>query len=237
MGKQWLTLFWGGTKITADGDCSHDIKRCLLLGRKHDQTRQHFKKQRRYFANKGPSSQSDGFSSSHVWMWELDSKESWELKKWCFWTVVLEKTLESPLDCKEIQPDHSKGISPEYSLEGLMLNLKLQYLATWCEELTHLKITWCWERLKRGGEGGDRGWDGWMASPTQWTWVWVNSGSWQWTGRPGVLQHMGSQRVRQTERLSWTELNGTSTMGTIILGHIFFTLKYILKKVAKCKLL
>ena len=78
-------------------------------------------------------------------------------------------------------------------------------LATWCEELTHLKRPWCWERLKAGGEGDDRGWDGWMASPTQWTWVWINSGSWWWTGRPGVLWFMGSGRVEQTD---WaTELN------------------------------
>ena len=75
----------------------------------YDQPRQHIKKQRQYFANKGPSNQSYGFSSSHVWMWELDYKESWEPKNWCFWTVVLEKTLESPLDCKEIQPVHPKG--------------------------------------------------------------------------------------------------------------------------------
>ena len=95
-----------GSKITADGDCSHEIKRLLLLRRKF---RQHIKKQRHYFADKGPSSQSCGFSSNHVWMWELDYKESWELKNWCFWTVVLKKTLESPLDSKEIQPVHPKG--------------------------------------------------------------------------------------------------------------------------------
>ena len=88
-----------------------------------------------------------------------------------------------------------KEISLQYSLEGLMLKLKLQYLATWCEELTHLKRPWCWERLGAGGEGDDRGWDGWMASLTQWTWVWVNSGSWWWTGRPGMLQSVGLQRV------------------------------------------
>ena len=77
-------------------------------------------------------------------------------------------------------------------------------LATWCKELSHLKRPWCWERLKAGGEGDDRGWDGWMASLTQWTWVWVNSRSWWWTGRPGVLQSMGSQRVKR----GWvTELN------------------------------
>ena len=91
----------------------------------YDQPRQHIKKQRHYFANKGPSGQSYGFSSSHVWMWELDHKESWVAKNWCFWTVVLEKTLENPLDCK-IKPV-LKEISPEYSLEGLMLKLKLQY--------------------------------------------------------------------------------------------------------------
>ena len=92
----------------------------------YDQSRQHIKKQRHYFANKGPSSQSYGFSSNHVWMWDLDYKESWEPKNWCFWTVVLEKTLESPLDYKEIQ-SILKEISPEYSLKGLMLKLKLQY--------------------------------------------------------------------------------------------------------------
>ena len=91
------------------------------------QSNQHIKKERHHFANKGPYNQSYAFSSSHVWIWELDYKESWVPKKWCFWTVVLEKTLESPLDCKEIQPVNPKGISPEYSLEGLMLKLKLQY--------------------------------------------------------------------------------------------------------------
>ena len=93
----------------------------------YDQSRQHIKKQRHYFVNRGPSSQGYGFSSSHVWMWELDCVESWAPKNWCFWTVVLEKTLESPLNCKEIQPVHPKGNHPEYSLEGLMLKLKLQY--------------------------------------------------------------------------------------------------------------
>ena len=100
--------------ITADGDCSLEIKRRLFLGRSYDEPRQCIKKQRHYFVNKGPSSQGYGFSSVHIWMWELDYKESWALKNRCFWTVVLEKTLglpflESPLDCKEIQPVHPKG--------------------------------------------------------------------------------------------------------------------------------
>ena len=98
-----------GSKITVDGDCNHEIKTLGPWKKSYDQTRQHIKKQRHYFANKGPSNQSYGFSSSHVWMWELDHKESWALNNWCFWTVVLGKTLESPLDCKEIKPVHPKG--------------------------------------------------------------------------------------------------------------------------------
>ena len=102
---------FGGSKITADGDCSHEIKRRLLLGRKvmTNLDSIYIKKQRHYFANKGPSGQGYGFSIGHVWMWELDCEESWALKHWCFWTVVLEKTLESPSDCKEIQPVHPEG--------------------------------------------------------------------------------------------------------------------------------
>ena len=144
------------------------------------------------------------FSSSHVWMWELDCKDSWVPKNWCFWTVVLEKTFEMPWTARRSNESILKEISPEYSLEGLMLKLKLQLmlelmaatLAIWCEELTHWKSFWCWEILKVGGEGDDRGWDGWMASLMQWTWTWTNSGRWWGTGRPGVLQSVGSQRVR-----------------------------------------
>ena len=88
-----------------------------------------------------------------------------------------------------------KEVSPEYSLEGLMPNLKLNTLATWWEKLTHWKRPWFWERLKAGGEGDNTGWDGWMASPTQWTWVWASSGRWWRTGKPGMLQFMGSQSV------------------------------------------
>ena len=148
-------IFWG-SKITADGDCSHEIKRCLLIGKKiYDQPRHHIKKQRHYFANNGPSSQSYDFSSSHVWMWELDYIESWAQKNWCFWTVVLEKTLESPLDCKEIQPVHPKETSPGCSLEGLMLRLKLQYFGHLMRRVDSLEKT-----LILGGIGGRRrrGW-------------------------------------------------------------------------------
>ena len=109
-----------------------------------------------------------GFSSGHVWMWELDCEESWVPKNWCFWTVLLEKTLETPLDCKEIQPVHPKGDQfLGVHWKDWCWSWNSNTLATWCKELTHLKIPWCWERLRVGREGDDRGWDGWMASLTQ----------------------------------------------------------------------
>ena len=179
MGKQWKpwhTIFWG-SKITADGDCSHEIKRCLLLGRKAITNLDSIcKNQRHYFTNKGPSSQSYGFSSSHVWMWELGYKDNWAPKNWRFWTVVLEKTLESPLDWKEIQPVLPKGNQYWVFIGRTDAEAETNTLVTWLEELTHLKRPWCWERLKAGGEGDDRGWDGWL-SQTHWTWVLVNSWS------------------------------------------------------------
>ena len=145
-------------------------------------------------------------SSSHVWMWELDYKESWAPNNWCFWTVVLEKTLESPLDCKEIQPVHLKGDQSWVFIGKWCWSQYSNTLAIRFEELTHLKRSWCWEWLK-AGEGADRGWDGWMASPTQWTWVWASSRSWWWTGRPSMLQSMGLQRVKHNlvTELNWRE--------------------------------
>ena len=167
----------GGSKITADGDCSHEIKRCLAPCEKsYDKPRQHIKKQRHHFTNKGPSSQSYGFPSSHVWMWELDYKESWVLKNGCFWSVVLAKTLESPLDSKEIKPVNPRGNQPwifigrtDAKAEALIFGL-LMRRADSLEKMPVLK------RL-RAGEGDDKGWDGWMPSLTQWTWVWENSES------------------------------------------------------------
>ena len=137
--------------------------------------------------------------------------ESWTLKKtecwiidafdlWC-WRILL----RVPWTARRSNQFILKEISPE----GLMLKLKLQYFGHLMEELTRLKRPWCWERLKAGGKGDNRGWDGWMASPTQCTWVWVNSGGWWWTGRPGMLWSMGSQRVRHdwATEPNWTELN------------------------------
>ena len=118
--KQWQTLFFGAPKLLQMVTAAMKLKdACSLEG--------NIKNQRHYFANKGPSGQSYGFSSSHVWMWELDYKESWAPKNWCFWTVVLEKTLESPLDCKEIKSVHPKGSQSRIFIRRMMLKLKLQY--------------------------------------------------------------------------------------------------------------
>ena len=119
-------------------------------------------------------------------MWKLDHKKCWVPKNWCFWIVVLErKPLESPLDSMEIQPVHPK-VNQSWTFIGrMMLKLKLQYFGHLLQRAYSLeKKTWCWEILKARGEGDYRGWDGWMASLTQWTWVWVNSGRWWRTGKP-----------------------------------------------------
>ena len=145
-------------------------------------------------------------------MWELDYKESWVPKNWYFWTVVLEKTLESPLDCKEDQPVNLKGNQSWIFIVRTSASAPI----LWPPDVKNCLIgkdpdagkDWSQE-----GEGGDRGWDGWMASPTRWTWVWVGSGNRWWTGKPGVLQSMGSQRVRhnwETEQ-NWEKLWQTWT--------------------------
>ena len=192
--KQWQTLFLGGSKITADGDCSHEIKRCLLLGRK---------------------TMTNLDSILTIRDITLPTKvhpvkpmvfpvvtyrcESWTIKKaecqrvdafelWCW-----RRLLRVPWTARRSNQSFLKEISPEYSLVGLILKLKLQYFGHLIWRMTHWKRPWCWERLKAGGEGNDRRWDGWMASPTWWTWVWVSSRSSWWTGKPGMLQSMGSQ--------------------------------------------
>ena len=161
----------------------------------YDQPRQHIKKQRHYFADKGPSSESYCSSSSHVWMWELGYKEGWVPKNWCFWTVVLEKTLESPLDCKEIQPSILKEISPEYLLEG-----EAETPTLWPPDVKN------WFTGKDSDAGKD--WrqekgttedDGWTASLTQWTWVCASSRGWWCTGKPGLLQSVEWQRVEHNK--------------------------------------
>ena len=149
-----------------------------LWKKSYDKPRQCIKKQRHFFANKGPCSQSYGFSSSHVWMWELDYKESWAQKNWCVWTVVLEKTLGSPLDCKEIQPVHPVG-NQSWIFIG-RTDVKAETPVLWPPDVKNWLIGKDPDAWKdwRSEEKGNRGWDSWMASPTQWTWVWVDSSSW-----------------------------------------------------------
>ena len=157
--------------------------------------------------------------------------ESWTVKKaehriidafelWCW-----RRLLRVPWTARRSNQSILKEISPGISLEGMMLELKLQYFGHLMEELTHWKSLWCWEGLGAGGEGDDRWWDGWMASLTQWMWVWVDSGSWWWTGRPGMLRFMGSQSL--TRLSDWTELN-TLCKNVLKLQNI--------KSTYKCKL-
>ena len=208
----------GGSKITADSDHSHEIKRHLLLGRKVMANLDSILKRETLLCQRSPSSQSYSFSSNHVWMCELYSKESWPPKNWCFRTVGWRRLLRVSWTARRSNQSILKEISPEYSLEGLMLKLKLQNFGHLMRRTDSLEKTWsflfsfpdisCWERLKVGGEADDKGWDGWMASLTQWAWIWVNSVSWWWTGKPVVVQFMGSQIVRH----DWaTELNWTDT--------------------------
>ena len=141
-------------------------------------------------------------------MWELDHKESWVPKNWCFWIVLLERLLKVPWTARRSNQSILKENSPEYSLEGLMLKVKLQYFGHLMWRVDSLENTLMLERLQAGGEGDDRGWDGWMALLTRWTRVWARSRSWWWTGKPGMLQSMESQRaghdwVTELDWLKW----------------------------------
>ena len=147
-------------------------------------------------------------------MWESDCEESWVPKNWCFWTVVLEKTLESPLDFKEIQPVHPKRDQSWVSLEGVMLKLNLQYFGHLMRRVDSLENTLMLGRIGGRTRRGQPGWDGWKASLTRWTWVWVKFRSWWWTGRPDILRFMGSQRVGHdwATELNWTEYGHLADM-------------------------
>ena len=151
------------------------IKRCLLLGRKAMTNLDSVLKSRD-ITNRGLYSQSYGFSGSHVWIWELGYKESWAPKNWCFWAVVLRRLLRVPWTARRSNQSILKEINPEYSSKDCCWSGSSNALATWFEESTHWKRPWCWERLKAKGEEGSRGWNGQIASPTQWTLIWGNSG-------------------------------------------------------------
>ena len=196
--KQWQTIL-GGSKITADGDCSHEIKRCLLLGRK---------------AMTNLDSR-DITLPTNVRLvkamvfpvvmygcktWTIKKAEHWwndAFELWCW-----RRLLRVPWTARRSNQSILKEISPGCSLEGLILKLKLQYFGHLMQRTDSLEKSWCWERLKAGGKGNDRGWDGWMASLTRWTWVWAGSGSWWRTGRSGLLQSVGHKQLDMTERLN-----------------------------------
>ena len=210
MGKQCQTLFLGGPKITAEGDCNHEIKRCLLLGRKVMTDLVSILESRDITL---PTKVC--LVKAMVFPVVMYGCESWTVKKaecwkidafelWC-WRILL----RVPWTARRSSQSILKEISPGYSLEGLMLKLKLQYFGHLMQRVDSLEKT-----LMLGGIGGRRRrerqrmrWDGWMASPIRWTWVWVNSGSWWWTWRPGMLRFMGSQRVGHdwATELNWTE--------------------------------
>ena len=189
-------LYFLGSKITADGACSHEIKRHLLLGRKAMTNLNIILKSRDITL---PTKVC--LVKAMVFPVVMYGCESWTIKKSECWRIdafglwCWRRVLRVPWTARRSTQSILKEISPEYSLTGLMLKLRIQSLATWCEELTHCKRPWCWEKLKAGGEGDDRGWDDRMASLTQWTWVWANAESWWWTGKPDMLQSMGMQRV------------------------------------------
>ena len=206
--KQWLTLFFLGSKITVDGDCSHEIKRRLLLGRKVMTNLDSILKSRNLTL-----STKVRLVKAMVFPVVMYGCESWTVKKAEHWRIdafelwCWRRLLRVPWTARRSNQSILKEISPEYSLEGLMLKLKLQYCGHLMQRADSFKRPWCWERLRALGEGDNRRWDGWMASPTRWTWVCINSQSWWWTGRPGVLQSMGLQRVGHdwATELNWTE--------------------------------
>ena len=174
----------------------------------YNQPREHIKQQRHYFANKGPSSQTMVspivmYGCESLTIKKAEHRRIDAFERWCW-----RRLLRVPWTAKRSKLSILKEIIPEYSLEGLMLKLKLQYFGHLMQRLTWWKRPWFWKRLKARGEEDDRGWDGWMASLTWWTWVWASSRSWWWTGKPGVLQSMGSQRVGHSwvTDLYWTEL-------------------------------
>ena len=185
----------------ADGDCSHEIKRCLLLGRKVMTNLDSILK------SKDITLPTKAMAFPVV----IYGCESWTIKKAEHWKIdafelcCWRRLLRVPWTARRSNQSILKEISPGCSLEGLMLKLKLQYFGHLIQRTDSLEKTlMCWERLKMGGEGDDRGWDGWMASPTRWIWIWVRSRSCWWTGKPGMPQSMGSQSNGH-EWLNWTE--------------------------------
>ena len=220
MGNRWgnsgnsVRLYLGGSKITAEGDCSHEIKRRLLLRRK-------------VMTNLDSILESRDITlptkvhlvKAMVFPVVMYGCESWTVKKAERWRIdafelwCWRRLLGVPGTARRSNQSILKEISSGCSLEGMMLKLKLQYFGHLMWRVDSLEKTLMLEGIGGRRKGDDRGWDGWMASLTRWTWVWVNSGSWGWTGRPGVLRFMGSQRVGHdwVTDLNWTDEHATLT--------------------------
>ena len=197
--------YFGGSKITAYDDCSHEIKRLLLLERKAVTNLDSILKSRDITLPTKVHLVKAMVSPIVIYgyeSWTIKKAECWRIDAFDLW--CWRRLLRVPWTTRRPSQSILKEISPEYSLEELMVKLKLQYFGHLMQRTDSFKKTLMLGKIEGGGEGDDRGWDGWMASPTQWTWVWKSSGSWWWTGKPGVLQSMGSQRVGH----NWeTELN------------------------------
>ena len=207
--------FWGGSKITADDDCSHEVKRCLLLGRKAMTSLDSLLKSRDITlptkvrllkATVFPVVMygCDSWTRKKAECWRIDAFELWGWRR----------LLRVPWTTRRSNQSILKGTSPSIHWKDWCWSWNSNILAPWYKEPTHWKRPWCWERLKAGGKWENRGRDGWMTSLTQWTWVWASSGSWWWwTGKPGELQSMGSQRVGH----NWaTKLNWTSGLVSVV---------------------
>ena len=220
MGNRWgnseksvSDFILGGSKITADCDCSHEIKRCLLLGRKVMTNLDSILKSRDITL-----SAKVHLVKAMVFPVAMYGCESWTMKKAECWRIdafelwCWRRLLRVPWPARRSNQSILKEISPGCSLEGLMLRLNLRYFGHLMKRVDSLEKTLMFKGLGAGGEGDDRGWDGWMASLNRWTWIWVNSGSWLWTGLPGVLWFMGSKRVGHdwATELNWRVLYGIS---------------------------
>ena len=205
-----------GFKITADSDCSLEIKRHLLLGRKAmtNLDSSILKRTDIILLTKVHIVKATLFPSRCVWIWEMDHKEGWVLKNCCFWAMVLEKTLESPMDCKEIKPVNPNWKQPWIFIGRTYAEAEIPIISppdakTWLIG----KDPDAGKDLKARGEGDDRGWDSWMASPTQWTWAWVNSRNWWWKRGLLCCSPGGHKESDTTEQLNWTELKSPLCMG------------------------
>ena len=197
----WISF--GGSKVTEDGDCSHEIRRWLLLGRKVMTDLDRTLKRSHYSANKGPHSQGCGLQRGHVWLWELDCKEGRMPKNRCLWTVVLEKTPGSPLDSKEIRPVNLKG-SQRCIFTG-RTDAEAEAPVFWssgANRWLNWKSLWCWERWRAEGEEGIRGWDGWRTSQMQWTWTWKTSGDGEGQGDLASCSPWGHKELDTTAWLN-----------------------------------